>query len=227
LILLNCEISEIGSLDESWAAYNQTPSVLPVEKLSPGTKEEVEAKSKLSDSAPMYFSELELKGVGNEVSFILTDCEEPCTLTVKVSVPSARLSEDNKTLKTACPLLPTVAVPLREPLATSAGLMPESVYGTEVPETIFVVESVKVTKEPSSTVVLFEASEYVRLALEVSLMTTEEVAPPAVTVKVSGPSVRLSEAMGIEMVACPFGPTVTVPFIAPPVISAVLTPERE
>jgi hypothetical protein len=85
----------------------------------PGTKEDILDISKLSYSAPTYFNELELKGVGNEVSFIVTDGEKPCMVIVKYSGPSARLSDDNKTLTIACPLLPTVAVLLRDPLETS------------------------------------------------------------------------------------------------------------
>ena len=57
-----------------------------------------------------------------------------------------------------------------------------------------------------------------------SLTTTEAVWPLAVIVKVSGPSVRLSALIGIEIVAWPLEPTVVVPESDPPVTSEELTP---
>ena len=60
-----------------------------------------------------------------------------------------------------------------------------------------------------------------------SLTTTEAVWPLAVIVKVSGPSVRLSALIGIEIVAWPVEPTVVVPDREPEVRSAALTPVIE
>ncbi len=60
-----------------------------------------------------------------------------------------------------------------------------------------------------------------------SLIDTEAVAPPAVTVRVSVPSVRLSAAMGTEIVALPLASTTALPDNAPPVMSAAASPVRE
>ncbi len=85
----------------------------------------------------------------------------------------------------ATPLALMIALPLKEPPEMSAPLIPERVYGTEVPEARLVVESVKVTEEPSSTEVLPALNAYEAVDLDVSLITVEAVAPPAVMVRVS------------------------------------------
>ena len=72
-------------------------------------------------------------------------------MTVKVSAPSVSKSFNNVTEIVATPFELTTAFPLSEPLDTSAALMPESVYGTDVPEARFVVIRVKVAEEPSLT----------------------------------------------------------------------------
>ncbi len=57
-----------------------------------------------------------------------------------------------------------------------------------------------------------------------SLIDTEAVAPPAVTVRVSVPSVKLSAAMGTEIVALPVASITALPDSAPPVRSEAETP---
>ena len=64
-------------------------------------------------------------------------------------------------------------------------------------------------------------------ALEVSLTNVDAVAPPAVTVSVSAPSVRASLSSVTEIVATPLELTTALPLSEPPDTSAALTPERE
>ena len=59
----------------------------------------------------------------------------------------------------ATPLELTTAFQLSEPPDTSAALMPDNVYGTDVPDSTFVVVSVNVDVEPSLTVVKSERSK--------------------------------------------------------------------
>ena len=87
---------------------------------------------------------------------ICDDALVPPAVTVSVSAPSVSESFKSVTEIVAMPLELTTAFPLSEPTDTSAELMPESVYGTDVPETTFVVIKVKVTEEPSLTEVLLE-----------------------------------------------------------------------
>ena len=59
------------------------------------------------------------------------------------------------------------------------------------------------------------------------MITTEAVFPWTVTARLSGPSVMLSDLIGIEIVAWPVEPTVVVPDREPEVRSAALTPVIE
>ena len=59
-----------------------------------------------------------------------------------------------------------------------------------------------------------------------SLICVEADAPPAVIVKVSAPSVKLSLASRTEMVASPLLATVVVPLKEPNARSAELTPDK-
>jgi hypothetical protein len=70
---------------------------------------------------------------------------------VSVSTPSFNESLSSVTEIVATPLELTTALPLSEPPDMSAALMPESVYGTDVPEARFVVIRVKVAEDPSLT----------------------------------------------------------------------------
>ena len=71
-----------------------------------------------------------------------------------------------------------------------------------MPAETFVVESVATIGVPSEVDVQLVEMEYVGLAdLDVSLICADADAPPAVTVKVSVPSVKLSLASRTEMVA--------------------------
>ena len=58
-----------------------------------------------------------------------------------------------------------------------------------------------------------------------SFTTVDAVAPPAVTVRVSDPSVRASLTSATEIVAEPLESITAFPLNAPPVTSAALTPE--
>ena len=79
---------------------------------------------------------------------------------------------------------------------------------------------------PSVVEVQLVEMEYVGLAdLDVSLICADADVPPAVTVKVSVPSVKLSLARSTVMVACPLLATVVVPFKEPPDTSVALIPE--
>ena len=55
------------------------------------------------------------------------------------------------------------------------------------------------------------------------MIVIDEDCPCKVTVRVSGPSVNLSAAIGMDMFATPLVPTVTSPVKEPEVISAALT----
>ena len=61
-------------------------------------------------------------------------------------------------------------------------------------------------------------------ALEVSLTIVDAVAPPALTVKVSDPSVSESFKSVTEIVAMPLELTTAFPLSAPPETSALLMP---
>ena len=91
-----------------------------------------------------------------------------------------------------------------------------------------VVVNVNVATEPSLTVELEAARAYVgtAAALDVSLIRIEAVLSWRLMLKVSAPSVRLSEAMGTETVAVPDELTVAKPVNAPPVISVDETPNN-
>ncbi len=82
---------------------------------------------------------------------ITVDAKAPPAVTVRVSAPSVRASFKSVTVMVAVPLELTTALPLSEPPITSDALMPESVYGMEVPEATFVVDRVNVAVEPSLT----------------------------------------------------------------------------
>ena len=94
------------------------------------------------------------------------------------------------------------------------------------------VVKVKVAVEPSLTDADSEDNTYVGVTVvvtavfDVSLITVDADEPPIETVNVSVPSVRLSAAIGIEIVASPFEPTVTVPVSSPFTTSAVLMPDK-
>ena len=79
-----------------------------------------------------------------EVSFTTVDAVAPPAVTVSVSEPSVSKSFSSDTEIVATPLELTTAFPLSEPPDTSAALMPERVYATDVPEATFVVVNVKV-----------------------------------------------------------------------------------
>ena len=70
---------------------------------------------------------------------------------VSVSVPSVSKSFSSDTEIVATPLALTVALPLSKPPDTSAELMPERVYGTEVPDAKSVVVRTKIAVAPSLT----------------------------------------------------------------------------
>jgi hypothetical protein len=72
-------------------------------------------------------------------------------VTARVSAPSVSESFKSVTEIVATPLELTTAFPLSDPPDTSAALMPDSVYGTEVPDATFVVVRVKVAVVPSLT----------------------------------------------------------------------------
>ena len=90
------------------------------------------------------------------MSFTIVEAEVPPAVTVSVSAPSVRLSATIARLSVAVPLELTVEKnPVRLPLlATSAALMPDKVYGTDVPAATLVVVSVNVAVEPSLTLLL-------------------------------------------------------------------------
>ena len=90
---------------------------------------------------------------------ITVDAVAPPAEIVNVSGPSVRASFKRVTLMVAVPLELTTALPFSAPPATSAALMPERVYETEVPEATLVVLRVKEAVEPSLTEVVFEDSE--------------------------------------------------------------------
>ena len=96
-----------------------------------------------------------------------------------------------------------------------------------MPAARFVVERVATIGVPSVVEVQFVETAYVaEAALDVSLICVEADAPPAVTVKVSVPSVKLSLASRTEMVACPLLATVVVPLNEPDARSAELMPDK-
>jgi hypothetical protein len=120
------------------------------------------------------FVEMEYVGLADlDVSLICADADAPPAVTVKVSAPSVKLSLARSTVMVACPLLATVVVPLKVPLATSAALTPESVYGTEVPEATPVVDKVNVTAEPSLTAELPGVRVYVATDWDVSRISID------------------------------------------------------
>ena len=84
-----------------------------------------------------------------EVSLTIVDAVAPPALTVKVSDPSVSESFKSVTEIVAMPLELTTAFPLSEPPDTSAALMPDNVYGTDVPDATFVVVKVNEAIEPS------------------------------------------------------------------------------
>ena len=94
-----------------------------------------------------------------DVSLIVIEALAPPAVTVSVSTPSVRRSDASGTLMVAVPLALTVAVPVGSPPVMSAALIPDKVYGTDVPEATLVVVRVKVAVEPSLTEALFVASE--------------------------------------------------------------------
>ncbi len=122
-----------------------------MEKLSPLTKLEFDEMSKLSDSVPRYFIADELKIVFCDVSLTTTDAETPPADAVSFSEPSVNKSFNSVTEIVAMPLELTTAFPLSDPPETSEALIPDKVYGTEVPDASLVVVSVKVATEPSLT----------------------------------------------------------------------------
>ena len=85
---------------------------------------------------------------------IVVEALAPPAVTVNISAPSVRESLSSVTEIVATPLELTTALPLSEPPDTSAALIPERVYGTDVPEVTLVVVRVKVAVEPSLTLVL-------------------------------------------------------------------------
>ena len=91
---------------------------------------------------------------------------------------------------------------------------------------VFVKENVATA--PSFTAELEAARAYVGIpaALEVSLIRMDAVLLCRLMVKVSAPSVKLSEAIGTETVAIPAELTVVKPVKAPPVISEDVTPDK-
>jgi len=64
------------------------------------------------------------------------------------------------------------------------------------------------------------------LAGQPPVVVVDALAPPAVTVSVSEPSVNKSAAIGTEIVAAPLEFTVALPVSDPPVMSAALTPDK-
>jgi hypothetical protein len=94
-----------------------------------------------------------------EVSLTTVDADAPPAETVRVSEPSVSESFKSVTEIVAIPLELMTAFPLSEPPDTSAALMPDRVYGTDVPDATFVVVSVNVAVEPS----FIYAPEAVRL----------------------------------------------------------------
>ena len=125
------------------------------------------------------------------MSLITVDALAPPAVTVRVSEPSVSESLSNTTEMVAMPLEFTTAFPLSEPPDTSAALIPERVYGTDVPDATFVVVSVNVAVEPSLTELLEEVKEYAGEAavLDVSLISIDADLPAIVIIKFSGPSV--------------------------------------
>ena len=79
------------------------------------------------------------------------DAVAPPAVTVNVSAPSVSKSFSSVTEIVATPLELTTALPLSERPDTSAALIPDRVYGTDVPEATLEVERVKVAVEPSLT----------------------------------------------------------------------------
>ena len=86
-----------------------------------------------------------------EVSLITVDTVSPPAVTVNVSGPSVRESLNNVTEIVAIPLELTTAFPVKDPPATSSALIPDRVYGTNVPEATLVVVRVNVAVVPSLT----------------------------------------------------------------------------
>ena len=86
-----------------------------------------------------------------EVSLIKIDAVAPLAVTVRVSDPSVKLSFSKVTEMVAMPFELITALPLSAPPDTSAELMPEMVYGTDVPEATFVAVRLKDATEPSLT----------------------------------------------------------------------------
>ena len=75
----------------------------------------------------------------------------PPAVTVRVSDPSVSKSFNSDSEIVALPLELTTAFPLSEPPDKSAALIPDKVYGTDVPDATFAVVSVKVAVVPSLT----------------------------------------------------------------------------
>ena len=93
-----------------------------------------------------------------EVSLTTVDAVAPPAVTIKVSAPSVWESLNSITEIVATPLELTIAFTVSDPPDKSAALMPDSVYGTDVPAATFVVVNVKVAVEPSLTEELAAAS---------------------------------------------------------------------
>ena len=75
----------------------------------------------------------------------------PPAVTVSVSAPSVSKSFSSITEIVATPLALTVALPLSEPPDMSTALIPERVYGTDVPDARPVVVRKKIAAAPSLT----------------------------------------------------------------------------
>ena len=94
------------------------------------------------------------------------------------------------------------------------------VYGIAEPGITLVVANVNAAVEPSFTDVAFAVKLYVAVgALDVSLTSTEAVAPCTETVRVSLPSVKLSAQRPTEIVARPSLPTTVDPVNCRPMMS--------
>ena len=87
------------------------------------------------------------------------------------------------------------------------------------------VVRVKVAVAPSLNEVPPAFRAYVGADVDVSFTTVDAVAPPAVTVRVSGPSVRRSFNNATEIKAVPLELTTAYPLRTPPNTSAALMPE--
>jgi hypothetical protein len=88
-----------------------------------------------------------------------------------------------------------------------------------------IIKSTKETNSPSFAEVLPAFIQVVATDLDVSFITVEAVTPPAVTVKVSEPSVSKSFRTLTEIVATPLELITALPLNSPPDMSAELIPE--